>query len=245
MTACDVLVLGGTTEARAIAARLSARGLDVVTSLAGRTSAPLAVEGAVRTGGFGGAEGLGGWLSASRPRAVVDATHPFATRISAAAVAACATAGVPLVRVLRPGWVASPEDRWERVPSLEAAAARVDAVGRRAFLAVGSGGVAAFAGVSAWCLVRSIEPPDGPLPASCEVVLARGPFTVGDEVALLRRWAIDVVVCRDSGGPVDGKLTAARTLGLPVLMVDRPAVPAGVTVVSSVDAAVERVTRPR
>lgn len=240
-----MLVLGGTTEARALAARLSARGLQVVTSLAGRTSAPLEVEGTVRVGGFGGTSGLSTWLSSSSPGVVVDATHPFAARMSGAAAVACAAAGVPLVRLLRPGWTAGPGDRWERVASLDAAAARVDAVGSRAFLAVGGGGVAAFAGVRAWCLVRSIEPPDAPLPAAGEVVLARGPFGVGDEVALLRRWAIDVVVCRDSGGPLDGKLTAARTLELPVLVVDRPPPPPGVPVVGSVDAAVGWVTGPR
>lgn len=232
----DVLVLGGTAEARVIASRLAEDGLAVVVSLAGRTASPAAAPGTVaRIGGFGGPDGLAAWLDAERPAAVVDATHPFASVMSASAAAACAAVHVPLVRLLRPGWVAGPGDRWERVASLADAAARVDADGfARAFLAVGSGGVGAFAGVRTWCLVRSIEPPRGPLPEACEVVLARGPFLLDDELALLRSYAIDVVVARDSGGTVDAKLAAARELGVPVLLIDRPEPVSGVPVVTSV-----------
>lgn len=238
-------MLGGTTEARELAGRLHAHGVRVLTSLAGRTTAPGTVAGDVRVGGFGGQAGLAAWLRDERPRAVVDATHPFAAQMSTAAAAACAASGTPLVRLLRPGWTERPGDRWERVATLAGAAARVDQLGDRAFLAVGSGGVRAFAGVRAWCLVRSIEPPPPPLPVACEVVLARGPFAPDDELALLREHRIDVVVARDSGGPLDGKLAAARTLAVPVLVVDRPPTPAGVHAVGSVDAAFAWLTAPR
>lgn len=232
-----VLVLGGTGEARELAARLAGRpGLEVVSSLAGRTSDPRRPPGRTRVGGFGGAAGLAGWLAAERIGAVVDATHPFATAMTEAAVAATAGLGVPLLVLRRPGWAAGPGDNWRRVPSLAAAAA--DLPGQRVLLTVGRGEVRAFAAdQDRWYLIRSVEVPGPPLPPRAQVVAARGPFTVADELVLMRGHGIDVVVTRDSGGAqTSAKLAAARQLGLPVVMVDRPPAPAVPTVATVTDA---------
>ncbi|HEY0717432.1 MAG TPA: cobalt-precorrin-6A reductase [Streptosporangiaceae bacterium] len=221
-----VLVLGGTGEARELAARLAGRpGTEVISSLAGRTSDPVLPPGRTRTGGFGGPDGLAAWLAGEQVGAVVDATHPFAAGITATAVAATARLGVPLLVLRRPGWTAGPGDDWRRVPSLAAAAAHLP--GERVLLTVGRGGVRPFAADRhRWYLIRSVEAPDPPLPLRVRVVTARGPFGLADELALLRAHAIDVVVTRDSGGALtSAKLAAARQLGLPVVMVDRPAVP--------------------
>jgi precorrin-6A/cobalt-precorrin-6A reductase len=223
-----VLVLGGTGEARDLAARLAGRpGLEVVSSLAGRTSEPRRPAGDLRVGGFGGAGGLADWLAAERIGAVVDATHPFAVAITEAAVTATTRLGVPLLVLRRPGWTAGPGDDWRRVPSLAAAAA--DLPGRRVLLTVGRGDVAVFAADrDRWFLIRSVETPAPPLPPRARVVTARGPFTVAGELALMRGHAIDVLVTRDSGGAATAaKLSAARELGVPVVMVDRPPLPPG------------------
>lgn len=241
-----VLVLGGTTEGREVTAALVARG-DVrpITSLAGRISRPGAVAGEVRTGGFGGADELARWITEHHVRVVVDATHPFAAGISANAARACASAGVPLVALRRPGWSPVPGDDWRPAVDLPDAAAQVPGLGRRALLAIGRQEVAAFAGVDdVWFLLRAIDPPDPPLPPRHELLLARGPFALDDERALLREHAIDVVVTKDSGGDATrAKLDAARELGLPVLMVRRPPAPdgPGVTTVATAGAAVAAV----
>jgi precorrin-6A/cobalt-precorrin-6A reductase len=225
-----VLVLGGTGEARTLAALLAGRPelepeLEVVSSLAGRVVDPKLPQGRTRIGGFGGPDGLADWLAAERVGAVIDATHPFAAGISASAVTATARAGVPLLVVRRPGWTAGPGDDWRRVASMAEAAAALP--GERVFLTTGRGGVAAFAGdARRWFLMRSVDPPEPPLPPRLRVLLARGPFTVDAELALMREHAVDVLVTKDSGGPMTAaKLTAARILGLPVVMVDRPAAP--------------------
>ncbi|MEV5828947.1 cobalt-precorrin-6A reductase [Spirillospora sp. NPDC052242] len=231
-----VLLLGGTGEARRLAVRLDADpAVEVTSSLAGRTAAPRALPGRVRVGGFGGADGLAAWLRDERVDAVVDATHPFAARMSGNAALACAAAGVPLLVLRRPGWTAGPGDDWRRVPSLAAAAA--DLPGERVFLTTGRTGLAAFAGDGRRrYLVRSVDPPEPPLPARTTVVLARGPFTVEDETALMREHRVDVLVTKDSGGAMTAaKLTAARELGVPVVMVDRPPVPDGVPVAATVE----------
>jgi precorrin-6A/cobalt-precorrin-6A reductase len=192
----------------------------------------------VRVGGFGGPAALAAWLAAERVGAVVDATHPFAARITAHAADAARAAGVPLLVVRRPGWTAGPGDRWVRVPDLDAAAAALDGLGDRVLLTTGRLGLAAFAGRGEWFLVRVVEPPAGPLPPRSEVLTARGPFAVAAELALLRERAVDVVVTKDSGGDAtSAKLVAARRLGLPVVVVDRPPLPPGVDVVASVEAA--------
>lgn len=232
-----VLVLGGTGEARRLATALVADGVDVLSSLAGRVADPVLPPGEVRIGGFGGSAGLAEWLAANPVAAVVDATHPFAETMTASAVAAAERAGVPLLRLQRPGWTAQPGDDWRWVDSLEDAAAAVagfDPV----FLTTGRQGLAAFAGLTAHCIVRSVDPPEPPLPARTTVVLERGPFSLDDERALLREHAVRVVVTKDSGGHMtEAKLVAARELGVPVVLVRRPSLPPGVPTVASVEEA--------
>jgi precorrin-6A/cobalt-precorrin-6A reductase len=219
-----ILILGGTVEARALAAALDARGADVVTSLAGRVANPRLPAGRVRIGAFGGPDRLAAWLREHDVAAVVDATHPFAERISASAARACPAAGVALLRLERPGWRERPGDRWRRVPDLATAAKLLPSLGARVLLTTGRQGLAAFAGVDAcWFLVRCVDPPRPPLPAACELLLARGPYTRAGELALIDRHAIDVVVTKDSGGELtEAKLDAARERGLPVVVIDRP-----------------------
>jgi precorrin-6A/cobalt-precorrin-6A reductase len=233
----QVLVLGGTGEARRLAAALVAEGVDVLSSLAGRVAEPVLPAGDVRIGGFGGADGLATWLVEHRPRAVVDATHPFAARITGNAAGAAAVTGTSLLRLQRPGWTAQPGDDWRWVDSLAQAADAVAGFGT-VFVTTGRQGVAVFAGVPGRCLVRSVDPPDHPLPAGTTLLLARGPFSVADEVALMREHGVGVVVTKDSGGHLtEAKLTAARELGLPVVLVRRPSVPAGVATVGTVEEA--------
>ncbi|MFJ9963706.1 cobalt-precorrin-6A reductase [Streptomyces avermitilis] len=238
-----VLVLGGTTEARELAASLAPRpGVRVTTSLAGRVSRPGTVDGDVRVGGFGGAEGLAVWLREHRVDAVVDATHPFAAGITANAARAAAATGVPAVVLRRPGWRPGPGDRWHAVASLPAAADLLPGLGRRVFLTTGRLGLAAFAHqAELHFVVRSVESPEPPMPPDTEVVLARGPFTVADELGLLREHRIAVLVTKDSGGAAtSAKLTAARELGLPVVVVRRPPLPEGMTAVPDVAGALAR-----
>jgi precorrin-6A/cobalt-precorrin-6A reductase len=233
----QVLVLGGTGEARGLASALLASGVDVLSSLAGRTADPVLPEGPVRVGGFGGVDGLADWLAGHRPRAVVDATHPFAAQITAHAAAAATRHGTPLLRLQRPGWTPQPGDDWRHVDSLTEAAAAV-AGARCVFLTTGRQGIGAFAALPGAVLVRAVDPPDEPLPAGATLLLDRGPFSVADERALMRAHGVDVVVTKDSGGPLtEAKLTAARELGIPVVLVRRPPLPAGVAVVGTVDEA--------
>jgi precorrin-6A/cobalt-precorrin-6A reductase len=222
-----ILVLGGTGEARELAARLEDAGIRVTTSLAGRVANPRLPRGEVRVGGFGGPAKLAAWLARHDVGAVVDATHPFAERISASAAEACPAAGVPLVRLERPCWRESPGDRWHRVADLAAAAALTPALGARVLLTTGRQGLAAFAGADAWFLIRCVDPPDPPLPARHALVLDRGPYTLAGERGLIDRHAIDLLVTKDSGGALtEAKLDAARERGLPVIVVDRPPRPA-------------------
>ncbi|MFF9771990.1 cobalt-precorrin-6A reductase [Streptomyces sp. NPDC014636] len=223
-----VLILGGTTEARRLAADLAARpGIRVTTSLAGRVARPGAVAGEVRIGGFGGAQGLADWLRTHHVDALVDATHPFAEDITANAVLAAAAGGVPTVVLRRPGWRPGPGDRWYDVPSLAGAAEALPGLGRRVFLSTGRLGLAAFAHLAdLHFVVRSVDPPEPPMPPQTELVLARGPFTVADETQLLRAHRVGVLVTKDSGGEATAaKLTAARNLHLPVVVVRRPPLP--------------------
>ncbi|MEU8933666.1 cobalt-precorrin-6A reductase [Streptomyces sp. NPDC048409] len=238
-----VLILGGTTEARELAAALDAHpGVRVTTSLAGRVTRPGALAGEVRVGGFGGAQGLADWLRAAGVDALVDATHPFAGTITANAVRAADRAGVPALVLRRPGWRPGPGDRWHPVPSLPAAAGLLPRFGPRVLLTTGRLGLSVFAHLAdRHFVVRSVEPPEPPMPPHTEVLLARGPFTVADETALLQENLIDVLVTKDSGGAATAaKLTAARELGLPVVVVRRPPLPAGVTAVPDVAAVLER-----
>ncbi|MFG2379135.1 cobalt-precorrin-6A reductase [Streptomyces sp. NPDC048504] len=238
-----ILILGGTTEARELATELTALPeARVTTSLAGRVSRPGASAGDVRIGGFGGAEGLAAWLREHRVDAVVDATHPFAETITANAARAGAATGLPVVVLRRPGWRPGAGDHWHTVASLSEAAEALPALGRRVLLTTGRLGLAAFAHLARLhFVVRSVEPPEPPMPPDVEVLLARGPFTVADEAALLREHRIDVIVTKDSGGAATAaKLTAAREAGVPVVVVRRPPLPDGVGAVPDVAGVLER-----
>jgi len=224
-----ILILGGTMEARRLAERLAERvDVAVTVSLAGRTTAPAAHAVPVRVGGFGGAEGLRQYLTTERVDALVDATHPYAAIISANAADAAATTRVALLALRRPPWVALAGDRWIEVAD---AAAAVQALGespRRVFLALGKGEIRTFARAPQhYYLVRSVEPVDPPLAVPhASYVTGRGPFTEADDRALLAGHAIDLVVAKNSGGTATyGKIAAARVLGLPVILLRRPALP--------------------
>lgn len=243
-----VLLLGGTAEARALAAALARRPeLDVVTSLAGRTDRPAPVAGTVRVGGFGGTEGLAAFLTDRRISKVVDATHPFAVRITRQAVTACALVGVPLLVLDRPGWTAGPEDRWIRVPDVDAAAREVARLpGGTVLLTLGGTGPSRFAeDGSRSYLIRAVQPPPDPLPPKHTLLLSRGPFTPDTETALFARHHVIALVARDSGGRwTTAKLTAAARRGVPVIMIDRPPRPPASTV-TSVDEVEDWLTRRR
>jgi len=225
-----VLLLAGTTEATRLAEAL-ADDHDVISSLAGATRAPAPRPGRLRTGGFGGAAGLADYLRHQQVEAAIDATHPFAAVMPHNAAAAAAVAGVPLCRVLRPPWRPGPGDRWVEVADLTAAAEALEALGaQRVLLSVGRQSTGPFASVDAWFLVRAIEPPTV-LPARHEVLLDRGPFALDGERRLLRDHAVDAVVTKNAGGAATAaKLTAARELGLPVVVVARPPQPEVTTV---------------
>lgn len=233
-----LLILGGTIEARLLATALHPEH-EVTTSLAGRVRAPVPPPGRIRIGGFGGVDGLTGYLRDARIDALVDATHPFAAAMTTHAAAAAAVAGVPLLVLRRPGFTAVDGDRWVVVDSLPAAAAALPELGQRVFLTTGRTGLAAFAGSPLWFLVRSVDPPRPPVPARMRVLLDRGPFTLDGERALLREHRIDVLVTKDSGGSMtQAKLVAAREAGIPVVVQRRPPLPDGLTTVATVDEAV-------
>jgi precorrin-6A/cobalt-precorrin-6A reductase len=230
-----ILILGGTGEARELAADLVAAGTDVVSSLAGRVSRPRLPDGPVRVGGFGGASGLAAYLRAERITHLIDATHPFAATITANAASAAAEAGVPRLVLRRPGWADDPS--WFTVRNIEAAAAVVrEWRGESVFLTTGRRDLAAFAADDRHqFLVRTVEPPDGPVPPRMTLLLDRGPYTVDGEVALIREHRISLLATKDSGGPMTAaKITAARGLGVQVVMVERPPLPPGSTVVADV-----------
>lgn len=260
-----VLVLGGTTEARHLAQALTGTPADpapglsapggppagpwdatrVTTSLAGRVAAPVLPPGESRVGGFGGPDGLAAWITAHGVTHVVDATHPFAERMSFNAARAAELTGVPLLALRRPGWTPGPGDAWTFADSLAGAAAMLPELGgRRVFLTTGRTGLHAFAHLAdPWFLVRSVDPPAGPVPPRLEVLLDRGPFTLDGERELLAGRRIDVLVTKDSGGSATApKLTAAREAGLPVLVVRRPPTPRGVPEAHSLPAALHWLT---
>ena len=219
------LILGGTTEGNRLAAALAQAGLPAVHSFAGRTEAPRAQPVPVRTGGFGGVDGLVRYLRAAGIGRVIDATHPFAAQMSGNAVAACAAAGVPLLALERPAWVAGPGDDWRMVPDLGAAVAALPATPARIFLAIGRQHLAAFAARPGHrYLVRLVDPPREALPLpGCAVEVARGPFDMAGDRDLMIRHRIDGLVTRNAGGTgAVAKLLAARALGLPVIMIARP-----------------------
>ena len=238
-----ILILGGTGEARDLAAELVAAGVDVLSSLAGRVRQPRLPDGPVRVGGFGGAEGLAAFLRAERITAVIDATHPFAGTITASAAQATAQAGVPLLVLRRPEWEAAPS--WDLVADTRAAATAVRAwPGESVFLTTGRRDLDVFAADDRHhFLVRTVDPPDGLAPPRMTLVLDRGPYTVEGESALMREHGVGLLVTKNSGGPMTAaKLAAARDLGVQVLMVQRPPLPPKVPAVSTVAEAVRWVS---
>jgi precorrin-6A/cobalt-precorrin-6A reductase len=236
-----LLILGGTTEARRLAERLAGRAdLAVTLSLAGRTLDPVKQPVPVRTGGFGGVVGLADHLRQNAVDGLVDATHPFAAQMSRHAAAAAAAAGVPLLAIRRPAWEPVEGDRWLEVESVAAAADALGPEPRRAFLALGRQELAPFEAAPQHAyLIRSVDPVEPPLAVpEAAYVTARGPFTAEDDVRLLTEHRIDVVVSKNAGGEASyAKIAAARHIGLPVLMVRRPAVPE-VPAVATVEEAV-------
>jgi precorrin-6A/cobalt-precorrin-6A reductase len=222
-----ILILGGTAEARQLAAVLVADGLDVISSLAGRVSTPNLPAGRVRVGGFGGAGGLADYLCREHTAAVVDATHPFAAKISMHVVQAASTTGTPLVRLERPGWGEHPHaNTWTWVPDAAGARAAAETT-RRPFLTTGRQSLRDF---GAWAdrdvVVRLVDPPATSLPQRWNVILSRGPYSYDGEHTILTEHAIDVILTKDSGGThTVAKLDAADHLGIPVVIIARPEPP--------------------
>lgn len=238
-----ILLLAGTGEARRLAGTISEKLPEtrLITSLAGVTSKPAPVAGVVRQGGFGGVEGLKSFLTAESVDAVVDATHPFAARITCNAFEACQHAGIPFLRLERPAWQAQPGDDWHHTATLEEAASRIPALGGRVLLTVGSKDLAAFRTVKGpEIFARMTEPAEAAqTPPGCHIILERGPFDLAHERALLSRLKIELLVTKNSGGnAVAAKLDAARELGIPVLIIDRPAADIGPRVASVDDAVI-------
>jgi len=224
----NLLILGGTLEATALCQQVAEHGIRATLSLAGRVARPKRQPLPLRVGGFGGVEGLARFLQAQGISHVIDATHPFAAQMSRNAIAACAQAGVPLVALGRAPWQAGPGDIWQHVPDIDGAVAALDRPACRVMLAVGRMHLAAFApNPQHHYLLRLVDPPEGPLPLPDATVLVdRGPFTVEGDRALMMDHRIDLVVSKNSGGTgAVAKITAARDLGLPVIMIDRPALP--------------------
>jgi precorrin-6A/cobalt-precorrin-6A reductase len=235
-----ILILGGTGEARELAAGLVAAGTEVVSSLAGRVREPRLPDGPVRIGGFGGADGLAAFLRAERVTHVVNATHPFAGSIAVNAARAAAEAGRPLLVLRRPEW--EPDPSWVSVRDIAAAAGEVagwrgtDEEHHGVFLTTGRRDLVAFVTDARHrFLVRAVDPPDGPVPPRMTLLLDRGPYLVEGESALMAKHRIGLLVTKNSGGPMTAaKLTAARNRGVQVVMVARPPLPAGGTVVATV-----------
>jgi precorrin-6A/cobalt-precorrin-6A reductase len=224
-----ILILGGTTEARQLAGRLAARpDVELTLSLAGRTENPVAQPVPTRAGGFGGADGLAAYLKDNQTDLLIDATHPYAARISTNAAKAARLAGVPILALRRPRWERREGDRWTEVDGAANAAVALGPAARRVFLALGRQDVGFFeAAAHHHYLLRSVDPVEPPLGIpGVDYLLARGPFDEADEHRLLIEHRIDVIVSKNSGGEATyGKIAAARALGIEVVMIRRPVLP--------------------
>jgi precorrin-6A/cobalt-precorrin-6A reductase len=221
-----VLILGGSTEASALARLVAGREeIEAVFSLAGRTQNPAPLPIPLRVGGFGGIEGLIDYLGRERIDAVIDATHPFAAQMSHHAEAACRAHRLPRLVLTRTPWTAVEGDRWIEIADAAQAAQALGSVPRRVFLTVGRLSLPAFAiAPQHRYVVRAIEEPEGlaALP-NHRLILTRPPFRIEDEVRLMREEKIDTLVSKNSGGEASyAKIAAARELGLPVVMINRP-----------------------
>jgi precorrin-6A/cobalt-precorrin-6A reductase len=240
-----ILILGGTGEARELATGLTSAGTDVISSLAGRVRNPRLPDGPVRVGGFGGADGLAGFLREERITHVIDATHPFAAGITANAALAAARVGVPRLVLRRPAWEADPS--WESAADIrEAAEAAARWLGDSVFLTTGRRDLDVFADDdSHGYLVRTVDPPEGAVPPRMTLLLDRGPYSVESESALMREHRVGLLVTKNSGGPMTAaKLTAARGLGVQVVMVRRPPLPSDSTVAATVPEALRWLETP-
>jgi len=224
-----VLILGGTTEGRELASLLAEDPrFEVEVSLAGRTESIRDQGAPTRIGGFGGTAGLVAYLRAERIAALVDATHPFAAIMSEHASDASRISGVPFIALRRSTWEPRSQDRWIEVPDVEGALEALPGAPRRVFLALGRKEVHAFAAAPQhFYLVRSVDPVVPPLDVDdAHYVVARGPFAAADERKLLEQHGIQIVISRNSGGSAAyGKIEAARSLNLPVVMIRRPRLP--------------------
>ncbi|WP_299724293.1 cobalt-precorrin-6A reductase [uncultured Tateyamaria sp.] len=225
----NLLILAGTTEATALGAAVAEAGLRGVVSFAGRVERPKRQPLPQRIGGFGGVDGLREYLRHNAVTHVVDATHPFAAQMSRNAALACAAENVPLIALTRAPWVAQVGDQWTHVPDIAGAVAALDRPALRVMLAVGRMHLAEFApNPQHFYLLRLVDPPQTPPPfPDHHVLVSRGPFTSADDRALMQDHAIDLVVSKNAGGTgAYAKIEAARDLGLPVIMIDRPAIAA-------------------
>jgi len=235
-----ILILGGTTEARRLAERLAGRSdLAVTLSLAGRTAAPVRQPVPVRVGGFGGAEGLCAYLAAERIDLLIVATHPYAAVIAANAARAARLAGVPLLALRRAPWIAVAGDRWSEVADAREAVRALGDAPRRVFLALGRNDIVPFEDAPQHhYLVRSVDPVAPPLRLPhASYITGRGPFAQADERALLTARGIEIIIAKNSGGEATyGKIAAARELGVPVVMLRRPVLPAVPAVETIADA---------
>ena len=241
-----LLILGGTGEAAKLATQAAQlQGVEVITSLAGRTRRPVTPSGMVRIGGFGGDAGLVDYMQEQCIDLLIDATHPFAAQISFNAATAAHVCGLPHLLLVRPPWAPMEGDRWIEVESIIAAVSILPSVAQRVFLTTGRQDLAAFAPLQdLWFLMRMIDPPtpDTPVPPGT-LILERGPFTLEDERELLRTYAIEAIVSKNSGGDATyAKIRAARELALPVVMIQRPPTPVGEQV-ADVRAALEWLAR--